>query len=78
MTLLQPRMLNLGAIVHAQSTIKNPEETAHEAFEAEIQEIPEIVECYSISGDKDYMQQRVAENVEHYDALLKKHSQKST
>lgn len=70
-TLLEPRMLNLGVTVHAQITIKNHEDTSREAFEAAVQEVPEILECYSISGDKDYMLQIVVENVDHYDALLK-------
>jgi|SRR5690554_4144267 len=70
-TLLEPKMLNLNVTVHAHISIKNYEELAVETFEAAIQDIPEVVECYSTSGDKDYVMRVVVESVEHYERLLK-------
>jgi Lrp/AsnC family transcriptional regulator len=70
-TLLEPKMLNLNVTVHAHISIKNYEESAVETFEAAIQDIPEVVECYSTSGDKDYVMRVVVESVEHYERLLK-------
>lgn len=70
-TLLDAKRLNLGVTVHAYITIKNHEGDALEAFEAAVQTIPEIVECYSTSGDKDYVLRVVVESVEHYERLMK-------
>jgi len=70
-TLLNPKLLNLGVTVHAYITIKNHEGNSLEAFEASVQNIPEVVECYSTSGDKDYVLRVVVESVEHYEHLMK-------
>jgi Lrp/AsnC family transcriptional regulator len=70
-TLLDARLLNLGVTVHAYITIKNHEATSLEAFEQAVQSIPEVVECYSTSGDKDYVLRVVVESVEHYERLMK-------
>jgi Lrp/AsnC family transcriptional regulator len=70
-TLLDAAKLNLGVTVHAYITIKHHQQDALEAFEAAVSEIPEIVECYSTSGDKDYVLRVVVESVEHYERLMK-------
>lgn len=70
-TLLDANKLNLGVTVHAYITIKHHEGTALEAFESAVQAIPEIVECYSTSGDKDYVLRVVVQSVEHYERLMK-------
>ena len=70
-TLLDPKLLNLGVTVHAYITIKTHEGSALEDFEASVQGIPEVVECYSTSGDKDYVLRVVVESVEHYEKLMK-------
>ena len=71
-TLLDPKKLNLGVSVHAYITIKSHDEESLLAFESSVHEIPEIVECYSTTGEKDYLLRIVAESVEHYEDLLKK------
>lgn len=70
-TLLDPKLLNLGVTVHAYITIKHHDASSLEAFENAILTIPEVVECYSTSGDKDYVLRVVVENVEHYERLMK-------
>jgi Lrp/AsnC family transcriptional regulator len=70
-TLLDPKMLNLGVTVHAYITIKNHDAPSLEAFEEAVQAIPEVVECYSSSGEKDYVLRVVVESVEHYERLMK-------
>lgn len=70
-TLLEPQMLNLNVTVHAHISIKSYEEPAVEIFEAAVQDIPEVVECYSTSGDHDYLVKVVVESVGHYERLLK-------
>lgn len=70
--LLEPDKLNLMVNVHAYIIIKSHDEDSLVAFESAVQDIPEIVECYSVTGDKDYVLRIVARNVDHYEAILKK------
>ncbi len=70
-TLLDPVMLNLGVTVQVYVSMKSHEESALTEFEAAVQETPEIVECYAMSGDKDYQLRVVVETVADYEQLLK-------
>jgi Lrp/AsnC family transcriptional regulator len=70
--LLDPQKLNLGVTVYAYITIRHHDEESLNAFESAVQQVDEIVECYSISGDKDYVLRIVVDSVEHYEQLLKK------
>lgn len=71
-TLLNAEMLNLGVTVHAHISLKDRTESAFASFEQGIAAVPEITECYSTSGDKDYLLKIVVESVGHYEDLLKK------
>lgn len=70
--LLNPQKLNLGVTVYAYITIKRHDEKSLNAFESDVQRVDEIVECHSISGEKDYVLRIVVNSVEHYEQLLKK------
>ncbi|WP_075186781.1 Lrp/AsnC family transcriptional regulator [Teredinibacter haidensis] len=70
-TLLDAEKLNLGVAVHAYITIKSHDEESLLAFESSVQTIQEIVECYSITGDKDYLLKVIVASVDHYEQLLK-------
>ncbi|MES2675732.1 MAG: Lrp/AsnC family transcriptional regulator [Pseudomonadota bacterium] len=71
-TLLDAKKIDLSVRVHAFVTAKNHDEEALSTFEAAVQLIPEIMECYSTSGDKDYILQIVTNSVDDYDQLLRK------
>ncbi len=71
-TLLSPAKLQLNVSVHAYITIKRHDEESLLAFESAVQEVPEIVECYSTTGDKDYLLRMVVSTVDDYESLLKK------
>ncbi len=71
-TLLSAEKLDLNVSVHAYITIKSHDEESLLAFESAVHEIPEIVECYSITGEKDYLLRMVVKSVDNYEALLKK------
>lgn len=70
-TLLNPKILNLGVTVHAYLIIKSHDEESLNAFESAVEGINEIVECYSTSGDKDYLLKIVVDSVDHYERFLK-------
>jgi Lrp/AsnC family transcriptional regulator len=71
-TLLDPRKLDLGVTVYAYLIIKSHDEESLNAFESAVHSVPEVVECYSTSGDKDYVLRIVVDSVEHYEQLLKR------
>jgi Lrp/AsnC family transcriptional regulator len=70
-TLLDPERLNLSVNVFVQVSLGVQQEKALNDFEAAVQEIPEIVECYTISGDRDFLLRVVVEDVSAYERLLK-------
>lgn len=70
-TLLDPEQLNLAVNVFVQVSLGVQQEEALNAFEAAVQTIPEIVECYTVSGDRDFLLRVVVEDVTAYERLLK-------
>ena len=71
-TLLDANKIDLNVRVLAFVTAKNHDEDALSSFEAAVLSISEIVECYSTSGDKDYVLQIVINSVDDYEQLLRK------
>lgn len=71
-TLLDAKALDLNVSVHAYLTMKSHDETSLTAFEEAVQAVPQVVECYSTTGDKDYLLRVVVASVEAYETLLKK------
>lgn len=71
-TLLSADKLDLKVSVHAYITIKSHDEESLTAFESAVHEVEEIVECYSITGEKDYLLRMVVASVDAYESLLKK------
>lgn len=71
LTLLNAEKLQLNVSVHAYITIKKHDEISLLSFEESVHTVPEIVECYSITGDKDYLLRIVVNSVEAYEKLLK-------
>ena len=71
-TLLDANSLNLGVSVHAYLTIKSHDESSLNAFEEAVQQVPQVVECYSTTGDKDYLLRIIVSTVDAYEKLLKK------
>ena len=70
-TILDGRMLNLGVSVFIYVTLKSHDEASLNQFELAVQDIQQIVECHTTSGDKDYMLKVVVESIESYELLLK-------
>ena len=70
-TLLDPEQLELAVNVFVQVSLGVQQEEALNAFEAAVQTIPEIVECYTVSGDRDFLLRVVVEDVTAYERLLK-------
>jgi Lrp/AsnC family transcriptional regulator len=69
-TLLDARELDLKLCVIAHVTLEDHHEEAVASFAQVVQERPEIMECYALSGTFDYMLKIRAKDVESYDAFM--------
>lgn len=70
--LLDPSKVGFRVIVFAQVDVRMVDENTLSDFESAVMKIDEVLECYSVAGDKDFMLRIVAESIEAYERLLKK------
>ena len=70
--LLDARKLGFSVDVFAHLRIGRHDEESLEAFEESVRGHAEIVECFSMSGDSDYLMRIVARSIEDYERFLKK------
>ncbi len=54
-TLLDPAKLDLGINVFIHITLERQTETELSAFEAAMRDNPDVMECYLMTGDSDYL-----------------------
>ena len=68
--LLNPKELGLQIhVMLSVSMVKHSDRTRKE-FESHVQSIPEVMECYSVSGDRDYVLLIISRNMESYNDFL--------
>ena len=70
--LLDQKSIGLNVDVFAHIRLKQHDEETLEAFERETHNHPSIIECFSMSGESDYMMRVVVSSIEEYEACLKK------
>ncbi len=70
-TLLDANSLHLAVNVFVHVTLRNHQENGLTLFEESVRDIPEIVECYTVSGDRDFLLRVVVADVSSYEQLLK-------
>jgi DNA-binding Lrp family transcriptional regulator len=63
-TLLDPLKVGLKVSVFIQVTLERQIESALEIFETAIRERPEVMECYLMTGDADYMLRVVVADIQ--------------
>lgn len=71
--ILDQRKAGLDLSVFVQVTLERQIETALETFERTIAERPEVMECYLMTGDADYLLRVVVADVTAYERFLKNH-----
>ncbi len=64
--LLDNRKVNKGVMVLCQVSLKDHDKQTARAFIEGITHFKEVIECYNISGDFDFMLKIVAESIESY------------
>jgi Lrp/AsnC family transcriptional regulator len=70
--ILDPRQLGLPISVMANLKLHRHDEETLEALEAAVLGHAQIVECFSVSGESDYVMRVVAASVDDYERFLKK------
>ena len=69
-TLLDPLKLGLTVSVLVQVTLEKQIEPALEAFEKAIRARPEVMECYLMTGDADYLLRVVVPDVQAFEGFI--------
>ncbi len=72
-TLIDARKIGLNVSVFVQVTLERQIEENLSAFEAEIEKCPEVVECYLMTGEADYLLRIVVTDLQAYEHFLKDH-----
>jgi Lrp/AsnC family leucine-responsive transcriptional regulator len=68
--LLDPHALGLNVSVFIQIRLEKQTKDALDVFEAAIRQRPEVMECYLMSGDSDYLLRVVVEDVQALERLI--------
>ena len=69
--LLDAEQLDLSVNVFVNVSLRRHQENALNRFEAAVQDVPEVVECYSVSGETDFLLRVVVADVTAYERLVK-------
>ena len=70
--ILDPRQLGLPVSVLAHLRLHRHDEETLEGLEVAVTGHAEIVECFSVSGESDYVRRVVAASIDDYERFLKK------
>ncbi|EOD6328144.1 Lrp/AsnC family transcriptional regulator [Providencia stuartii] len=64
--ILNRKKIGLGVMVFVRVTIDSHSETEAKKFEQEVSELENVVSCYSIGGDADFLLQVVSHDLDSY------------
>jgi len=70
--LLDPKKVNVGVTVFVSITTSRHTKDWLERFHAALEDFPEVVEFYRMSGKVDYLLRVVVPDIERYDAFYKR------
>lgn len=73
MTLLDQNAVGLPVSVFISVTLKEQSERALDEFEGRIRALPEVMECYLMTGTADYLLRVVMADLAAYERFLKEH-----
>jgi len=66
MALLEPRKLGHGLTVFVEVSLRDQSAATHARFEARMRACEEVVECFLVSGQSDYVLRIACESLDHY------------
>lgn len=70
-SLLDQEKLGLRVSVFVEVELKSQDDDAISAFEEQVKRLPEVMECYLMTGDTDYLLRVVARDIGEYERFLK-------
>jgi len=68
--LLNPKALGLLIHVLLSVTMVEHSDKIRKSFEAHVEQLPEVMECFSVSGERDYVLQIISRDIESYNEFL--------
>jgi Lrp/AsnC family transcriptional regulator len=68
--LLNPKNLGLQIHVLLSVTMVEHSDKTRQSFEAHVEYLPEVMECFSVSGERDYVLQIISRDMESYNEFL--------
>lgn len=68
--LLSPKLAGFNIQVLLLVAMKEHTDQNRESFERHVSLLPEVMECFSVSGDRDYLLQVVAHDMDSYNDFL--------
>ena len=71
--LLDPEFVGLNVVAFAHVILERHGLAQSDAFESAASAIPEVMECYSVTGDADYFLRIVAPDMQAFSDLMMKH-----
>jgi len=72
-TLVDQHALGLPVSIFIMVTLEKQVEQALEVFETAIRDLPEVMECYLMTGDSDYLLRVVTRDLADYERFLMAH-----
>jgi DNA-binding Lrp family transcriptional regulator len=72
-TLVDPEAVGLPVSVFISVSLEKQVEHALDVFEAAVQKCPEVMECYLMTGDADYLLRVVVPDLAAYQRFLMEH-----
>ena len=71
--MVDPVRVGLPSAVFVQLTLQRQDQTDLDAFEEAVQNIPEVMECYLMTGEFDYLLRIVVPDLAAYERFLMEH-----
>ena len=68
--LLNPKALGLQIHVLLSVTMVQHSDKTRQSFEAHVEHLSEVMECFSVSGERDYVLQIISSDMESYNEFL--------
>jgi Lrp/AsnC family transcriptional regulator, leucine-responsive regulatory protein len=72
-TLLDPRSVGLSVNIFVSVALEKQVEERLQEFEAAVRQRPEVMECYLMTGESDYLLRVVVPDLDAYERFLKEH-----
>lgn len=62
----------MDLVVFSRISLSKNDELSLEAFEDQVREFPEIVECYTVTGSADYFLKIITRDIKHYEVFMRR------